>query len=61
MIKLNGFDKANLEGIASFLALYRPCNICEYQSTNKCESITHEQNYCTEGIKIFLEKKGVEI
>lgn len=58
---MNGFDKINLEGIASFLALYTPCHICEYNGTEKCESITHDKNDCTEGIKLFLEKKGVEI
>lgn len=54
---MNGFDKINLEGIASFLALYTPCHICEYNGKNKCESITHNGSSCVKGIIEWLRKE----
>ena len=45
------------EELAQFLAEYELCNICEYQATTLCQSISHKKENCTKGILLFLERE----
>ena len=45
------------EELAKFLAEYELCNICEYQATTLCQSISHKKENCTKGILLFLERE----
>lgn len=57
---MNRFEilhKLSLEQLGSCLALYKPCNICEYNGKNKCESITHNGSSCVKGIIEWLRKE----
>ena len=47
----------SLEQLSNCLALYKPCNICEFSGTNKCESITHKTESCAKGIVEWLRKE----
>lgn len=46
-----------LEQLAKVLGEYKLCNICKYQSDNKCLSISHKESNCYEGIKLFLKEE----
>ena len=57
---MNRFEilhELSLEQLANCLALYEPCNICEYRSTTNCESITHKKESCAKGIMEWLRKE----
>ena len=60
MEKCNNYSKIinmNKEELAKFLSVYQLCNICEYQATTLCQSISHKKENCTKGILLFLEKE----
>ena len=60
MEKCNNYSKMinmNKEELAKFLAVYELCNICEYQATTLCQSISHKKDNCTKGILLFLERE----
>ena len=60
MEKCNNYNKIiniSKEELAKFLAVYQLCNICEYQATTLCQSISHKKENCTKGILLFLERE----
>ena len=60
MEKCNNYSKIinmNKEELAKFLSVYQLCNICEYQTTTLCQSISHKKENCTKGILLFLERE----
>ena len=60
---MNNYSKIinmNKEELAKFLAAYQLCNICKYQATTLCQSISHKKESCIIGIKRFLEKECEE-
>ena len=57
---MNNYSKIinnDINELAKFLAVYQLCNICEYQATTLCQSISHKKENCTKGILLFLEKE----
>ena len=63
MLYMNNYNKIiniSKEELAKFLAGYQLCNICEYQATTLCQSISHKKESCIIGIKRFLEKECEE-
>lgn len=57
---MNNYNKIinnDINELAKFLAVYQLCNICEYQATTLCQSISHKKENCTKGILLFLEKE----
>ena len=57
---MNNYSKIinnDINELAKFLAVYQLCNICEYQATTLCQSISHKKESCIIGIKRFLEKE----
>ena len=55
---MNNYNKIinnDINELAKFLAVYQLCNICEYQATTLCQSISHKKENCTKGILLFLE------
>ena len=60
MLYMNNYSKIinnDINELAKFLAVYQLCNICEYQATTLCQSISHKKENCTKGILLFLEKE----
>ena len=60
MKKCNNYSKIinmSKEELAKFLAVYQLCNICEYQATTLCQSISHKKENCTKGMLLFLERE----
>lgn len=60
MEKCNNYSKIinmNKEELAKFLSVYQLCNICEYQATTLCQSISHKKENCTKGMLLFLERE----
>ena len=60
MKKCNNYSKIinmNKEELAKFLSVYQLCNICEYQATTLCQSISHKKENCTKGMLLFLERE----
>lgn len=58
---MNNYDKIinmSKEELAEYLAEYKVCNICEYQFTALCQSISHKQENCKKGILLSLNKEG---
>ena len=58
MLYMNNYSKIinnDINELAKFLAVYQLCNICEYQATTLCQSISHKKENCTKGILLFLE------
>lgn len=45
------------EELAEYLAEYKLCNVCEYQARTLCQSISHKQENCVEGILLFLNRE----
>ena len=57
---MNNYSKIinnDINELAKFLAVYQLCNICEYQATTFCQSISHKKENCTKGILLFLERE----
>ena len=57
---MNNYSKIinnDINELAKFLAVYQLCNICEYQTTTLCQSISHKKENCTKGILLFLERE----
>ena len=57
---MNNYSKIinnDINELAKFLAVYQLCNICEYQATTLCQSISHKKENCTKGILLFLERE----
>ena len=57
---MNNYDKIinmSKEELAEYLATYKICNLCEYQATTLCQSISHKKENCTKGILLFLERE----
>ena len=60
MLYMNNYSKIinnDINELAKFLAVYQLCNICEYQATTLCQSISHKKENCTKGILLFLERE----
>ena len=60
MEQCNNYSKIiniSKEELAKFLSVYQLCNICEYQATTLCQSISHKKENCTKGILLFLERE----
>ena len=60
MLYMNNYSKIinnDINELAKFLAVYQLCNICEYQATTFCQSISHKKENCTKGILLFLERE----
>ena len=60
MLYMNNYSKIinnDINELAKFLAVYQLCNICEYQTTTLCQSISHKKENCTKGILLFLERE----
>lgn len=58
---MNNYNKIinmSKEELAKYLAEYKVCNLCEYQATTSCQSISHESENCIKGILLFLNKEG---
>lgn len=58
---MNNYDKIinmSKEELAEYLATYKTCNLCEYQATTSCQSISHKLQNCKKGILSFLNKEG---
>ena len=61
---MNNYSKIinmNKEELAKFLSVYQLCNICEYQATTFCQSISHKKENCTKGILLFLERRNNDV
>ena len=57
---MNNYDKIiNMteEELAEYLAEYKLCNLCEYQATTSCHSISHKSENCIKGILLSLNKE----
>ena len=57
---MNNYSKIinnDINELAKFLAVYQLCNICEYQATTLCQSISHKKENCTKGMLLFLERE----
>lgn len=57
---MNRYDilhKLNIKQLAEVLGKYKNCNMCEYQGTSRCQSITHNEVKCVEGIELWLREE----